>query len=418
MNHHHEGKEAFVWWSCLLQGTYGIITLNKKPWIRSFIRLCFLQAPIVNVSMLLLLLLSLFLQERALILLVHCVAMKNLTDLLRALEIEEEALESCAPQSLLRSGDDDAPVERSCGNILGRSSALVVDSASLHQQLVDASTLYSQLKSSNSHPLPEMEAVRASLLDLRIRLTDMWTNCGVDCSSIVALTEAAQCDDQSDLFDEVPAVWAQTTDIKDTLHQRTIQLRLLQRLASVRKHISVHLAATRALSSLQRREKRLRNDLDEGRVVLEFIQHVCDRIAHVTRMVQRSGIDESALLDLHKATILEEERAKYHVAGNDIKGLKAITNGYKMKSVKSAAILPEMGALESLLRKKTSIERTVFSDIGLCRAAWKELEEDCMMILDLVSSTRGTHQSRRMVADVAYETVMQSLATKAIDAIR
>jgi hypothetical protein len=347
--------------------------------------------------------------------------MKSLADLLRSLEVEQEALRKDAPQAgLVLSKRDivDASAVHAPLNVVVSSTALVTDSGSLHKQVTDAVFKLGQMQSSHSHPLQEMEHVRTKLLDLRTRLTVMWEKCGVDTSSVVALTEAAECDDLSDLFDEIPTVWAQSTDAKRTLDERTAQLRLLQKLTTVRKHMSVHLAATRALDVLTKREKRLSNDLDESRVVLEFIGRVKDRVAHVERMALRSGIDEDALLDLQRTTILEEERSRFHIAGNDIKGLKAITKGYKMQSVAKAAILPEIGALEALLRKKSLIERKIFADIGMCGAAWREVEDDCEAILALVSETRGTHHCRRVVADVAYETVMQSLATRTIAAIR
>ncbi|CUG90729.1 Hypothetical protein, putative [Bodo saltans] len=346
--------------------------------------------------------------------------MKSLADLLNALEEEQ----SLAQEEEKRAQSKNLVILAPCDHSdaaeakVPGPSTFTMNTATLEEQLMNVTAHLNQLRASHSHPIQEMDGLRSNLLDLRRRLVEMLQQCGVDHSSVMALTEAAECDDLADLFEEVPSVWAQSTDTKCVLSERTIQLRLMQRLATARKLVSTHLASSRSIVSLTKREKRLRNDLDECRVVIEFIGYVSDRIEHVVRMVTRSTIDESALLDLHKTTILEEERARFHVAGNDIRGLKAITNGHKMKSVKQAAILPEIGSLESLLRQKSSAERTTFPDIGRCHAAWKGLESHCEAILEMVTETRDSHQSRRLVADVAYETVMQSLATRTIASIR
>jgi hypothetical protein len=345
--------------------------------------------------------------------------MKSLSDLLNALQEEEtlaqeEEKRAANTQLVLGPCDNsDLPDVKVAG-----SSTFVMNTSTLERELLDATSHLNQLKVAHSHPLQEMNALRNNLLDLRRRLIELLQECGVDSSTVMALTESAECDDLADLFDEVPSVWAQSTDAVNIVNQRTVQLRLMQRLASIRKLVSIHLASSRSIASLVKREKRLRSDLDECRVTIEYIGYVSDRIEHVERMVTRSGIDESALLDLHKTTILEEERARFHVAGNDIRALKAINNGHKMKSIKQASILPEVGSLESLLRQKKSVERTTFSDVGRCHAAWKNLEGQCEAILEMVTGTRESHQTRRMVADVAYETVMQSLATKTISSIR
>lgn len=345
--------------------------------------------------------------------------MKSLADLLLALE-EEVTL---AASEASRGASKELVVLGPCEDLDPQQAAVtpaqyVMNTAALQRQVLDASMHLNLLRTSHSHPVQEMDTLRSRLLDLRTRLMDMLFQCGVDNSSVIALTESAECDDLSDLYSEVPTVWVQTTDSKNLIHERTIQLRLLQQLSSLQKQIAIHTATTMTIVSLTKREKRLRNDLDECRVVVEFIRHVNDRIEHVERMVVRQGIDEAALLDLHKTTIMEEERAKFHVAGNDIRGLKAITNGHKMQSIKQAAILPEVGSLEALLRKKSSTQHTLFPDIGICHAAWRDIEDHCETIIDMVTGTRETHATRRIVADSAYEIVMQSLATRAIASIR
>lgn len=287
----------------------------------------------------------------------------------------------------------------------------------IEQLLSERLALKEQLAQGGS--LQQMVLYRSKLSDLRLRLTAILERCSIDSSNVVPLTEAAECGDVHVLIEgEVPLVWAQSTDDPRAIHEKTKKLRLYQRLCQCDKEISMHCAAEQALNNMRRREKRLSNDLDDARVTLELIDEVCDRFEHVKRMVERSAIDENALLQLNRTTVMEEERNRRHLAGNDIKGLKAIMACPKMKAVERAAELPETKALEKLNDDLRRVRRSVFGDVGHCRAAWKGVMQRCEDILQMVRQTCSTRDERRWVAEKAFAGLRDHFAEASIAAIR